>query len=689
MVESLEEWAKTQLQNGHEEAQWNFVVGLSLSIRDLHNHALPRLQRSLELRPDFWRAEIEFATSTGEVGNRIEAIDLLTKALEKHADLLDVNANYAERYWDDLLPILISWNESEKQYAEAEVISRKLFDHGLQHSTMYTSDFEVICIELLRILQRQQKYASTIDVLQQLSEKIYDHEYSWMSDFLVNSVDDARIMAWLIAATAHTNTQEKLLQYLGDIDKLVNRQNSWYNQSRAPGLTIWIQGGMQTLRTHFDPKVNSEEVLNTLESLARKEPPAAEVECDFSFLVGARKEALKELRTRLLTFALRDAPENPWSSPYTDRLRSIYEMSNELVSQMAVARSVQLARACFLSDKISESRDRLRNAVSVLLQIIRERCLSTPDTSQGIESDPDDRNIVENSAVALAAAFMAINDDENALAAWSLSTWVRREQKPEDDIATPHSVKSATCGSGSPQREFTKVIDTISVPKRGSEEDNYALPANDNIQTSSGAQQQPEVAVVEVEISSPGSAMLDKKPTLPHIDTSNSFHSNPRSLGNSPYITIFPENPESPPYIMLKEEERERVYSWEWDCDGLCGHNFDHPSDLFYCRDCIDLYLCRTCHEQLKAGTLVTKACDILHSHLYVPPFKCNGEFYVSGTRTSLEEWLDRMLKEWDVEEQSRSMRTRMNNARRKILRAANAKGALELAREESQDGSE
>ena len=85
-------------------------------------------------------------------------------------------------------------------------------------------------------------------------------------------------------------------------------------------------------------------------------------------------------------------------------------------------------------------------------------------------------------------------------------------------------------------------------------------------------------------------------------------------------------------------------------CDGGCGRYWQGASEMWWCKDCINLTFDKECFEQLRSGTLPLKVCDRSHAFLEVPKYDSHGpdgdEYGVPkglvpymGMAISLEEW--------------------------------------------------
>ncbi|PLB45749.1 hypothetical protein P170DRAFT_439473 [Aspergillus steynii IBT 23096] len=81
-------------------------------------------------------------------------------------------------------------------------------------------------------------------------------------------------------------------------------------------------------------------------------------------------------------------------------------------------------------------------------------------------------------------------------------------------------------------------------------------------------------------------------------------------------------------------------------CDGECGHYWETASEMWWCKDCINLTFDRDCFEKLQKGTLPLNICDKSHEFLVLPKWdddkmrKIPRGYVPYGERAiSLEEW--------------------------------------------------
>lgn len=95
-------------------------------------------------------------------------------------------------------------------------------------------------------------------------------------------------------------------------------------------------------------------------------------------------------------------------------------------------------------------------------------------------------------------------------------------------------------------------------------------------------------------------------------------------------------------------------------CDGECGVEWTYADDMYICKDCLDVQFDPDCYQKLKKGELDINICGTDHAHLHVPPFDEEGwrkmpkdHMMVGGTPTPRKEWIDRIKKNWLVDEES------------------------------------
>ncbi|KAK1147409.1 hypothetical protein N8T08_001491 [Aspergillus melleus] len=129
----------------------------------------------------------------------------------------------------------------------------------------------------------------------------------------------------------------------------------------------------------------------------------------------------------------------------------------------------------------------------------------------------------------------------------------------------------------------------------------------------------------------------------------------PRPISTSPTTAFFtPDSPSSP--IADLSLPPPQIFAV---CDGECGHYWETASEMWWCKDCINLTFDRDCFEKLQKGTLPLNICDKNHEFLVIPKWdhdkmrRIPRGYVPYGERAiSLEEWkgiIRKMYVELDV----------------------------------------
>ncbi|KAL4920953.1 hypothetical protein BDW62DRAFT_175605 [Aspergillus aurantiobrunneus] len=112
-----------------------------------------------------------------------------------------------------------------------------------------------------------------------------------------------------------------------------------------------------------------------------------------------------------------------------------------------------------------------------------------------------------------------------------------------------------------------------------------------------------------------------------------------------------PRTPELKPTDPEKEEDLAPVFAI---CDGGCGHYWETASEMWWCKDCINLTFDKDCFDQLQNDTLPLKVCDKEHDFLKVPKWEDSvlkdaprGSVPYGGKAISLEEWKKEIVKKY------------------------------------------
>ncbi|KAL4808834.1 hypothetical protein BDV18DRAFT_157771 [Aspergillus unguis] len=217
----------------------------------------------------------------------------------------------------------------------------------------------------------------------------------------------------------------------------------------------------------------------------------------------------------------------------------------------------------------------------------------------------------------LLLVFLPLNDDKNALAAVTMAALASRSAFASVNPGVPliEQPRKPSAKEHSPSgKELTKKERKEQSPR----------PAASNSLQAGTASSTPETRRPSTPSSLPRTPEL--KPTELHIDTEAGIQDE-EDLANTPVFAI---------------------------CDGGCGHFWEDASEMWWCRDCINLTFDKECFEQLQSNTLPLKVCDKEHEFLKVPALddavlrgKPRDSVPYAGKAISLEEWKKEIVREY------------------------------------------
>ncbi|KAL2868600.1 uncharacterized protein BJX67DRAFT_371292 [Aspergillus lucknowensis] len=203
----------------------------------------------------------------------------------------------------------------------------------------------------------------------------------------------------------------------------------------------------------------------------------------------------------------------------------------------------------------------------------------------------------------LLLVFLPLNDDQNALAAVTMAALASRTVFANVNPGVPHFEeikKSGGKGRGEGKEQGGK--------DHSKKERKDQSPRPGSLQT--GA----------VETRRPGTP--NSAPRTPELGPTD------------------PERDDPPPVFAI--------------CDGGCGNYWETASEMWWCRDCINLTFDKECFDQLQNDTLPLKVCDKDHEFLVVPKWDDSvlqdaprGSVPYAGKAVSLEEWKSGIVKEY------------------------------------------
>lgn len=286
---------------------------------------------------------------------------------------------------------------------------------------------------------------------------------------------------------------------------------------------------------------------------------------------------------------------------YLDRIRSITpDEASE--SNVILPAKLYLARYYKVEDDETKAKRIVRSVVKLALEML---------------SDDD----ADNDYLAywrLLLVFLPLGDDENALAAVKMAALASRSAFASVNPGLPliDGPRKTT-----PTKEQSPASKERTKKERKEQSPRPAGTSSNNLHA------QTVSSTAETRRPSTPSSSLPRTPELKPTDFQLEKERNEEELASTPIFAI---------------------------CDGGCGHFWEDASEMWWCRDCINLTFDKKCYEQLQNDTLPLKVCDKDHEFFKVPEWddsvlrgRPKGSVPFAGHAISLEEWKKKILNQY------------------------------------------
>lgn len=315
------------------------------------------------------------------------------------------------------------------------------------------------------------------------------------------------------------------------------------------------------------------------------------------------------------------------------RLEALTNLDHYVVRDPKWDTRIPFARALHVSGNTERAREVFRGPMSQAIRELRsEKNASLSDRIEAMSR--------------IGTAFSHLDDDVNALAAWS---WIRmhaRTYSKKSDLPMPslppsepgsaalekasEEAESATPPATLKDRQASQEDVPASETKDEPVEDTPSTKTDDEEDATAGAPQ-PEVQDFD-------------------DDPAKAFSENgPESSAEGAEVAAA-QTPEA-------EEEEDDEEELEFGC--FCG-GCDKPNlyryEFYRCRDCFDSNYCVDCYQKYKAGKNYRLCCDEWKcTHLYIPLndvlLDLDDHVVLDGKVVPVAEWLDGVKKDWDIQE--------------------------------------
>ncbi|RDW72310.1 uncharacterized protein DSM5745_07482 [Aspergillus mulundensis] len=629
-ITEIENWSFALL--GHKkDSLWQVQVAVILRNYNFLHQAETRCRHALTLDPSNWRASYYLAHV---VSSNSEAINILNDIINRlgtdekwMAERNHVSA-YAEmlfdrgqRYWnaEQFDQAIGSFTESVKvNYAGFKrilTIIEQYYDRRLW------SDI----LELLKTIQAGAEASSNHNSSTQKNK-------SHLSKMLVDLASEETFHNIILQTAVETGQFAFIEDVYEDAIKLSTQMEAYTS--------------LYYIRYHYaneifqqDSPDVEERAVALWETALKEDLPRSFLDIDY---------VLPFLTVKLAPIYLSRAraakPDSETAREYLDRIASITpddgsaSSASTSQSNVILPAKLYLARYYIITGDKKRAKQIVRSAVKIALEML---------------SDDD----ADNDYLAywrLLLVFLPLNDDDNALAAVAMAA-----------AASRIAFANANAGHGpgmplidepkrnpNPVNGYVKDHNSPRGKKERKEQSPRGRPAptiTTSLQTHPGAGPgTPETR----RPSTPNS--LPRTPELKPVALADLHsHSEPASA---------PASVRGDADADVEVEEEDAAVPIFAICDGGCGRYWQDASEMWWCKDCINLTFDKECFEQLRGGTLPLKVCDKDHAFLEVPRLDINGNGngtdgiaagvprgYVpfKGKAISLEEWKRGIVRDY------------------------------------------
>ncbi|KAM0715918.1 hypothetical protein Q7P37_008432 [Cladosporium fusiforme] len=600
-LQSLEDWSKSQLPT-QKPARWhsrmaNIYLMANESFHDPSNElltiALARCDQAIEadrFEQTEWNAHMMKAKALLLFKKHQTCLETLLKLTEQKQDILD------EIDGDDVFSsaatMLGDCYVELEQLENAEIWYQRVVNRAIEKA-VYHADFATQASKLFGVLLMQKKHTTVLALLQTLDKRFdsADGRKSWLMRILGEPCD---IHKHIIELAQQPEQFGLLSDYYTRASESINLKQS---PEFAPNFNR-IRFNQWRLHWYRGPPRQQDSALDGWQSLLNTD--SDNKYAHWPTWVGS----VKELTQALFRRAMENGPDVEPTETHIARLEDVRVKAASLEELPGYNVKFAQARLHHVAGNTEEARKLLRWHVRKAIMSIEEK----DGFLQGCNM--------------LAHIFPLIDDDINAKAAWQLM-----EPRRADDPTKGHS---ESVENGEDQQTRTNNSSAFDSGPSASSHDKQDITAADG--STIGHTHPPEFEAVQA---SPGAERDEIAPNLadPLVTTA--------VAQESPIV--------SPP--MIKPDLDGDVH---FECDGRCGRVWTYASDMYVCKDCLDLQLDRKCYEKLQNGTLDITVCSKSHKHLYVPPFDVevwklrDPDMLVVGERViSRTEWLEGLKSDW------------------------------------------
>lgn len=413
-AKSFEAWARPQLQNV-VDAKWHFFMANYLFFtapgregkqRKRHyREACERCEKSFELDPSRWAVQILRSQILSELQDYEACIHILDALRETIT--LGQDKDYDKAYWKTIVPGMGDCHVNLKAHAKAASWFAQSYQFHMENDEVSDATEDVTC-KLLKAYIEQCEPEKAWEIVRTLDARLKNNK-SWLSSMLENPGSDLHEHLLLLARDHETYTIVDTYY-----DKTIKGTDEEAKKSGARHFLEYTKG---RLHIYCGPRDTRKLVLSRWEAIASH---LRNHDNDWGW--WTRRQLIQEYTKAWYVLSSQPAFELHEQQEEINKLSKLSEINNDL-NTYSLYREAKLALARFLTThgKLEEAREVLKPLITKAL----EQARTVDEADDGYER--------------LALILPTINDDVNALAAWStmLPSPVKEDDGPDEGVTSP------------------------------------------------------------------------------------------------------------------------------------------------------------------------------------------------------------------------------------------------------------
>ncbi|EEH08289.1 conserved hypothetical protein [Histoplasma capsulatum G186AR] len=616
----LESWAESELNVTEKDKYWKLQMAFTFVDFRLGKKAVELSLSSCEDEPDSWEPQFCLARAYGQIGEHKKALQVLSSVIEAFREDQTLLEDRRDFFCTEVLHSQGLWSCCINEYDASMAAFAEISNHQ-------PDNYWSVC-SMIDTMYKGEKYSDIMALLKNMQHQTNSeglsrvvalvHEFAYDHVYHLNVID----------AGKHSNQWGVLKEiYQISIDAARNHPN----KKILTFIRRWYGIALYKFPESEDDRKEAISVWEENVGLASTSKE--------DFLGPLESPTIDYLASIYLEKAKHEAFGGPLAEHYVAQLLRLCELLPEK-SHANFGRLI-LARLYFLMGKRDNALDAVKWFVKFGLDLLSDEDLA---------NDSDGYYILATS--------LHFVDDINSLAAWSLLCPLVEETEDQGQ-------QTAIRGQADeiPEQDAADEINRHSGPEEHTPLDVRSGMADNNI-ISAGEEEGCE----ETDTREPH--YLGEEPGI----FSDAENNNQLSASDEDSRSRVPSP--SPSF-------ESRVGTLYIRCDGnrYCDRTWTFANDIYVCKDCLKVHLCKYCFDKLQAGTLRdicsrrSVVCEKSHEFLHVPRWNDeeasripNGHVKVGENVITITDWVNNMRSQYGLTVGERSDAQIVGNGQDPIL---------------------